>query len=155
MSIDAIVDERALREIYLPAFETAVKRSDPWQVMCSYNRLNGEYVSESDKMINKVLRDEFGFKGMVVSDWGAINRRVEGVKGGIDLEMPGNNGLHDQAIIDAVNNGTLPWKTLIRRLRTFWNMSKKAKSRSATVTFATTLRTTLLQEKWRRQARYF
>lgn len=107
MSIDAIVDERALREIYLPAFETAVKRSDPWQVMCSYNRLNGEYVSESDKMINKVLRDEFGFKGMVVSDWGAINRRVEGVKGGIDLEMPGNNGLHDQAVIDAVNNGTL------------------------------------------------
>ena len=112
MSIDAIVDERALREIYLPAFETAVKRSDPWQVMCSYNRLNGEYVSESDKMINKVLRDEFGFKGMVVSDWGAINRRVEGVKGGIDLEMPGNNGIHDQAVIDAVNNGTLSMEDL-------------------------------------------
>lgn len=112
MSIDTIVDERALREIYLPAFETAVKRSKPWQVMCSYNRLNGEFLSENKHMINDVLRGEFGFDGMVVSDWGAINRRVPGVDAGVDLEMPGNNGLNNQKIIDAVKDGTLSEEAL-------------------------------------------
>lgn len=107
MSADSVVDERALREIYLPAFEYIVKTQQPKTVMCSYNRIFGEYLSDSKRMLTDILRDEWGFKGIVVSDWGAVNNRVEGIKAGLDLEMPGNNGMNDKLIVEAVKNGEL------------------------------------------------
>ncbi len=86
---DIIVDERTLREIYLPHFETAVKQAKPWTVMCSYNRLNGEHASQNRRLLTSILRDEWGFEGLVVSDWGAVHTTVEAVEAGLDLEMPG------------------------------------------------------------------
>ncbi len=114
MSIDSIVDERALREIYMPAFEKVVKKEHPSTVMCSYNRLNGTYLSDSKKYLTDVLRDEWGFDGIVVSDWGATNNRVEGIKAGMDLEMPGNGGMNDIHIVKAVKNGELKEEELDR-----------------------------------------
>lgn len=107
MTISSVVDERALREIYLPAFEHIVKEEQPATVMCSYNRLNGTYLSENKRLLTDILRDEWGYKGIVVSDWGAVNDRVEGVKAGLDLEMPGNKGINDRHIVAAVKNGKL------------------------------------------------
>ncbi|MCD6475401.1 MAG: glycoside hydrolase family 3 C-terminal domain-containing protein, partial [Anaerolineaceae bacterium] len=107
MSIDAIVDERTLREIYLAGFETAVKEAQPWTVMCSYNRLNGEYASENEWLLRHVLKEEWQHEGLVVTDWGAINDRVKGLKAGLELEMPGSNGINDAKIVEAVKNGSL------------------------------------------------
>ena len=94
MSSDSRIDERTMREIYMPAFEKAVKESKPWTVMCSYNRINGTYAAENKKLLTDVLRDEWGFDGFVVSDWGAVNDRVAGVKAGLDLEMPPSCGVN-------------------------------------------------------------
>lgn len=80
--------------------------------MCSYNLINGEYSSENDNLLNKVLRDEWGFKGYVMSDWGAVNDRVKGLAAGLDLEMPSSGGLNDAKIVEAVKNGTLDEKVL-------------------------------------------
>lgn len=107
MVVDAIVDERALREIYLPAFETAVKKAQPWTIMCSYNQVNGEFASQNNKLLNEVLRDEWGFEGLVVTDWGAIVDRVKGIASGLDLEMPYAGPAHDDAIVKAVQEGFL------------------------------------------------
>jgi len=107
MTINSIVDERTLREIYMPAFEYTVKNIQPTTVMCSYNRLNGTYLADNKRMLTEVLRDEWGFKGIVMSDWGATNDRVEGIKAGLDLEMPGNKGINDKKIVEAVKNGKL------------------------------------------------
>lgn len=107
MSSDSRVDERTMREIYLPAFETAVKIAKPWTVMCSYNRINGTYAAENHWLLTELLRDEWGFDGFVVSDWGAVNDRVAGVKAGLDLEMPPSFGVNDKLIVEAVKNGTL------------------------------------------------
>lgn len=114
MSVDSVVDERALREIYLPAFERVVKEEQPSTVMCSYNRLNGTFLSDNKRMLTDILRDEWGYKGIVVSDWGAVNDRVEGVKAGLDLEMPGNNGANDKLIVKAVKDGRLSEEELDR-----------------------------------------
>ena len=110
MSSDSRADERTMREIYLPAFEAAVKRANPWTVMCSYNKLGGAYASENRKLLTELLRDDWGFKGLVMSDWGAVNNRVEGVKAGLDLEMPGSNGTNDEKIVRAVREGKLDEK---------------------------------------------
>ena len=107
MCIDSVVDERALREIYLTPFEYIVKKEQPTTVMCSYNRLGGTYLSDNKRMLTDVLRGEWGYKGIVVSDWGAVNDRIEGIKAGLDLEMPGNGGMNDKHIVEAVQNGTL------------------------------------------------
>lgn len=112
MTVDAIVDERTLREIYLRAFEIAVTKAQPWTVMSAYNRLNGEYCGEHSWLLNKVLRDDWGFKGLVVSDWGATNRRVEGLGAGMDLEMPGSGGVNDRLIEAAVRQGELQERVL-------------------------------------------
>ena len=107
MTINSVVDERTLREIYMPAFEHIVKTEQPTTVMCSYNRLNGTYLSDYKRFLSDVLRDEWGFKGIVVSDWGAVNNRSEGIKAGMDLEMPGNKGMSDPGVYKALEDGTL------------------------------------------------
>nr|WP_314835079.1 glycoside hydrolase family 3 C-terminal domain-containing protein [uncultured Flavobacterium sp.] len=107
MSNSSNVDERTLNEIYFPAFEMAVKNAQPWTVMCSYNRLNGVYASESPYLLNDVLKKQWGFKGFVVSDWGAVNERAAGVDAGLGLEMPASGGFNDKKIVDAVKKGTL------------------------------------------------
>lgn len=107
MSSDSRMDERTLREIYLPAFEAAVKRAKPWTVMCSYNRLNGTYASEHPWLLTDLLRGEWGFDGYVVSDWGAVNDRAKGVAAGLDLEMPASGGVNDRLIVEAVCEGWL------------------------------------------------
>ncbi len=101
------IDERAFREIYLPAFENAVKKAQPWTVMCSYNPINGVHASDNKRLLTDILRKEWGFEGLVVSDWGAVNNRVEGIKAGMDLEMPGCDGINDKMIIEAVKSGAL------------------------------------------------
>ncbi|WFR60132.1 glycoside hydrolase family 3 C-terminal domain-containing protein [Anaerocolumna sp. AGMB13025] len=107
MTASSEVDERTLREIYLAAFEGAVKNAKPWTVMCSYNKINGVYASENPYFLTEVLRNEWNFDGYVVSDWGAVNDRVEGLKAGLDLEMPGSRGINDSKIVKAVKEGTL------------------------------------------------
>lgn len=110
MTIDSVVDERAMREIYLTAFEIAVKKSQPWTVMNSYNKVNGTYASDNGYLQNDILRNEWGFEGIVVTDWGAANDRVLGLKNGNDLEMPSSNGYNDKKICAAVRNGSLDEK---------------------------------------------
>lgn len=107
MSSDSRVDERTLREIYLAAFEGAVKKEKPWTVMCSYNKINGTYAAQNHKYLTEVLRDEWGFDGYVMSDWGAVNSRVEDLKAGLDLEMPSSMGANDKLIVGAVQSGEL------------------------------------------------
>lgn len=116
MTIDAVVDERTLREIYLAGFERAVKIADPWTIMCSYNKINGVYASENEWLLNKVLREEWGYKGVVMTDWGACNDRVKGLKAGQDLEMPSSHGINDRKIVQAVRDGTLDEALLDRTL---------------------------------------
>lgn len=99
------VDERTLREIYLPAFEEVIHTTDPAMVMCSYNRLNGVYTGQDPWLLTTLLREEWGFEGAVVSDWGAVVDRVEAVRAGLDLEMPPTGT--DDRIVDAVNRGEL------------------------------------------------
>ena len=113
MSSDSVVDERALREIYLAGFETAVRRAKPWTVMCSYNRVNGTYAAENKRLLTEILRDEWGFDGYVVSDWGATTaERVRCLEAGLDLEMPGKNAANDRQLVEAVQNGTMDEKVL-------------------------------------------
>ncbi len=107
LTVNAVVDERALREMYLAAFETVVKRAQPWTIMGSYNQVNGAFASENERLLTTVLREEWGFEGAVVSDWGACNDRVEGVRAGLDLEMPGPAQFNDAAIVKAVRDGLL------------------------------------------------
>lgn len=106
-SISAEIDERTLREIYLPAFEAAVKQAKPWTVMCAYNKVNGTYCSENHKLLVDILKEEWGFEGFVVSDWGAVHDRVAALKGGLDLEMPGPKPGRVQTVVDAVRAGKL------------------------------------------------
>lgn len=112
MTSSSQVDERTLREIYLPAFETAVKKAKPWTIMCSYNKINGTYAAENRKYLTEVLKEEWGFDGFVVSDWGAVNDRVPDLKAGLEVEMPGMSRDGDRKIIEAVKDGTLDEKVL-------------------------------------------
>lgn len=112
MSSDSRIDERTLNEIYLAAFEGAVKKEKPWTVMCSYNKINGIYAAENHKYLTETLRDKWGFDGYVMSDWGAVNNRVEDLKAGLDLEMPSSNGVNDKLIVGAVESGELSEEVL-------------------------------------------
>jgi len=104
--IDAVIDERTLREIYLASFEEAV-RQEPWTVMCAYNKLNGEYCSENKRLLTDILKQEWAYKGVVVSDWGAVNDRPSGLAAGLELEMPSSGGRGDAKIVQAVRSGKL------------------------------------------------
>jgi len=101
------VDERTLREIYLAAFESMVIKQKPWTMMSAYNRINGVFASENKRYMTDILRDEWGFDGLVMTDWGAMNERVAGLKAGVDIEMPGPAEENDQAIVEAVKSGIL------------------------------------------------
>ena len=107
MSSSSEIDERTLREIYLAGFETAVKKAKPWTVMCSYNRINGVHSDVNRWLLTDVLRGEWGFDGYVVSDWGAVTDRVQGVLAGMDLEMPSSGGVNDAVVLKAVREGKL------------------------------------------------
>lgn len=127
MVINEVIDERAMREIYLTAFEICVKEAQPWTIMNSYNRINGVYASQNDWLQNKVLRDEWGFEGLLVTDWGASVDRVPGLKNGTDLEMPSSGTLNTKRIIEAVKNGTLDESVLDERVDNVVNLIVKSK----------------------------
>ena len=122
MSCSSEIDERTLREIYLAAFETAIKEAKPDTVMCSYNRINGEFASENHWLLTEVLRDQWGFEGYVMSDWGAVNDRVKGLKAGLELEMPGSGGNTDKEIVEAVKSGELEESVLDRAVERILNI---------------------------------
>ncbi|MGN1066789.1 MAG: glycoside hydrolase family 3 C-terminal domain-containing protein, partial [Candidatus Fimimonas sp.] len=108
MTVNAVVDERALREIYLTAFEYAVKYSSPYAVMASYNKINGEYATENKHLLCDVLRNEWGFDGIVISDWGASYNTPKAIEAGMDLEMPEDpSGFHRATVVKAVQKGAL------------------------------------------------
>lgn len=114
MTIDTIVDERALREIYLPGYETAVKQAQPWTVMSAYNKLNSTYCSENKYLMTDILKKEWGHKGLVVTDWGAMNERAAALRAGVELEMPGTQNGNDAKIAAAVKTGELDESVLER-----------------------------------------
>ena len=114
---DSIVDERALHEIYMKVFEHIVKKGKPATLMCAYNRINGQYASENEYILNTVLRDEWGFEGLVMSDWGAVNDRVKGLNSGLDLEMPGDIKFNRTQIVKAVKDGRISEETLNKSVR--------------------------------------
>ncbi|HMN00694.1 MAG TPA: glycoside hydrolase family 3 N-terminal domain-containing protein, partial [Anaerolineales bacterium] len=114
MTSDSVVDERTMREIYLTGFEIAVKESQPWTVMCSYNRVNGTYACENKYLMNDILKEEWGHQGLVVTDWGAMNERVDALNAGVELEMPGAKNGNDEKILAAVKAGTLDVAVLDR-----------------------------------------
>lgn len=107
MTIDSVVDERAKREIYLTGFEKAVKNGKPWTVMCSYNKIDGIFASDNYRMMTEILRKEWGFDGIVVTDWGAMNDRVEATRAGVNLEMPYSGEDNDAKIVEAIRTGKL------------------------------------------------
>jgi beta-glucosidase len=126
-SISAEVDERALREIYLPAFEKAVKEAQPWTVMCSYNKVDGVFASEHYTLLTTILKDEWGFEGLVVSDWGAVRDRVAALRGGLDWEMPGPQDRRVKAVVEAVRSGELAEATLDESVRRILRIVFKAR----------------------------
>ncbi len=105
---DSVMDDRTLRELYLTAFEIAVKEGKPSTVMCAYPKLNGTHCSDHKELLTDILRDEWGFDGMVVTDWGAMNDRIEGFRAGCDLNMPGGSDYMEKEVLAAVKDGTLP-----------------------------------------------
>lgn len=114
MTASSEMDERTEREIYLSSFENAVKEAKPWTVMCAYNKINGTYAAENKQALTDILRDEWGFDGFVVSDWGAANDRVADLEAGMELEMPASGGLNDRKIVEAVQNDKLDERILNR-----------------------------------------
>ncbi|MFF2273638.1 glycoside hydrolase family 3 C-terminal domain-containing protein [Agromyces sp. NPDC058136] len=126
MRASSDVDPRPLREIYLRGFQRVVEDAQPWTVMCSYNRLNGVYTSEDPWLLTSVLRDEWGFEGLVVSDWGAVNDRVEGLPAGLDLEMPASDGRTDAQLVAAVRDGRLDEAALDLAVRRAVELAQKA-----------------------------
>ncbi len=122
MTSDSVVDERTLRELYLTGFEIAVKEGRPLGVMSSYNRVNGTYANENPHLLTEILREEWGFTGMVVTDWGACNRQVDGLRAGSNLEMPGTQGDSDQEVLSALDRGELTEDVIDRRVDELLNV---------------------------------
>lgn len=127
MTISTVADERALREIYLTAFEIVVKNAQPWTVMNAYNKINGTYCAENKWLLSDVLRDEWGFEGIVVTDWGAENEIVDGIKAGQNLEMPGSGGYGPRKLVAAVENGALDESILDENVDAILSLIMKSK----------------------------
>lgn len=127
MAVDTLVDERSLREIYLKGFEIAVKESQPWTVMCSYNKVNGTYLSEHKRLLQDILKDEWGHEGIVVTDWGACNDRVDGLIAGQELEMPGGNLRNREITKQAVLSGKISEELLNERVTRILDLILKSK----------------------------
>ncbi|MBR0413567.1 MAG: glycoside hydrolase family 3 C-terminal domain-containing protein [Clostridia bacterium] len=127
MVINEVADERTLREIYLPAFEIAVKEAQPWTIMSAYNRVNGIYASENKWLLDTVARKEWGFEGIFVTDWGASVDRIPGLKAGTDLEMPTSGDMNDKLIIKAVESGKLDEAVLDERVDALVDLILKSK----------------------------
>ena len=121
MTSDSVIDERALREIYLSAFEKVVKEANPRSIMCAYNKLNGDYCSENKRLLTDILRDEWGFKGAVMSDWGAVNKRSKALAAGLDLEMPGSAGVGAADIRQALADEVITEADIDRSARRMLN----------------------------------
>ena len=128
MRISADVDERTLREIYLPAFERVIAQGKPATVMAAYNKVNGVPACEDPWLLTRVLRDEWGYEGVVVSDWNGINDRVAALCAGLDLQMPGSGGGDDAAVVAAVQNGELEEQTVDRSVRRLLKLAQLAKA---------------------------
>ena len=131
MNGDSIVDERALREIYLSAFEMAVKEAKPDTIMCSYNKINGKFSSDNKMLLTDILRKEWGFEGLVVTDWGAMNDRIEAFKAGCDLEMPTSCGFFDEEVKRAVEEGKLKEEDIDACVKRILTLTFKAESTRA------------------------
>ena len=125
---DSVMDERTLREIYLTGFEIAVRESAPQCVMSSYNKLNGEHTGDSKRLLTDILRNEWGFNGMVVTDWGAMNDRVKAFKAGCDLNMPGGSGYGKRAVKKAIKDGRLSQDDIDRSAERVLRFVHKAQS---------------------------
>lgn len=136
MTVSSVVDERTEREIYLTAFEIAVKKGKPWTVMNAYNRINGTYCSDNGMLQQIILRDEWGFDGIVMTDWGAANDRVRGLVAGNDLEMPSSGGLNDKKICEAVRNGELSIDILDKRVDDLIDLILKSKDALCDCTYS-------------------
>lgn len=149
MSISAELSERTLREIYLANFETVVKKAHPWTIMCSYNRIKGTYASENKWLLTDVLRKEWGFNGIVMSDWGAVNNRCKALTAGLNLEMPSSNGENDRKIVSAVKSGALDEKILDNAVKGLLQWIEKAlNSARQTEKNMTKMLTMNWREKW-------
>lgn len=134
MRASSDVDARTLRELYLRTFEIVVRQARPWTVMCSYNRINGVYASENAWLLTTVLRDEWGFDGVVVSDWGAVADRVAAVAAGLDLEMPTTGGISDAEVVHAVRAGTLDADVVAQAAGRVARLATKATETAGTAT---------------------
>jgi len=134
-SINAEIDERTLREIYLAAFEKAVKEAKPWTVMCSYNKVNGTFASQNSTLLTDILKKEWGFEGFIMSDWGAVRDRIAALKAGLDWEMPGPQDRRVKAVVEAVRNGDLDVAVLNESVRRILNITFRAKITPKTGTF--------------------
>lgn len=117
MTLSSEVDERALREIYLPAFENTVKKSQPYTVMCSYNPVNGVHAANNKKLLTDILRKEWGYEGIVISDWGAVSDRVDALLAGLNIQMPTDEGVGDADIAAAVKDGRVTVEELDNNVR--------------------------------------
>lgn len=126
LRVSADVDERTLREIYLPAFERVIRTADPWTVMCAYNRVNGIHASEHHWLLSDVLRGEWGWEGVVVSDWGAVHDRVAALEAGLDWEMPPDLPQSPQAVVEAVRSGSLEEEIVDRSVRRMLELVRKS-----------------------------
>ena len=123
---DSVCDMRTMREIYLAAFEKAVTESRPWTMMCSYNRINGVFASDNKLLMTDILREEWGFDGFVMTDWGALNDRIAAIKAGVELEMPASDGTTDRATADAVRTGQLDESLLDRAVERYLEVVRRA-----------------------------
>lgn len=126
-TVSAVVDERTLREIYLPAFENTVKKAQPWTVMNAYNRLNGEYCAECRKLLTDILKKEWGHEGIVITDWGAENEIADGIKAGQQIEMPSSGGIAERKLLKALEDGMLKESVLDESVDRIIDIILKAK----------------------------